>query len=79
MSAIAATSTDSLQENFEAGKVRTAVEPVTPHGQSTEPPKQQEIEQVAYALWKQRGCPLGSPEFDWFEAERILRDAVHRR
>ena len=26
----------------------------------------------AYELWRQRGSPQGSPETDWFEAERQL-------
>ncbi len=29
-----------------------------------------EIEKLAYRLWQERGCPFGSPEEDWFEAER---------
>jgi hypothetical protein len=31
------------------------------------------IEQLAYTLWTHRGCPIGSPETDWFEAEAIVR------
>jgi Protein of unknown function (DUF2934) len=27
----------------------------------------------AYELWQARGCPYGSPEVDWFRAERELR------
>jgi hypothetical protein len=33
------------------------------------------IAKLAYALWQQRGCPYGSPEFDWFEAEHKLRES----
>jgi len=32
-----------------------------------------EIEKVAYELWQQRGCPIGSPEEDWFRAEEMLQ------
>jgi Protein of unknown function (DUF2934) len=35
----------------------------------------QDIAKLAYALWQQRGCPYGSPEFDWFEAEQTLSGA----
>lgn len=28
-----------------------------------------EIAALAYQLWKGRGCPFGSPEADWFQAE----------
>lgn len=27
---------------------------------------------LAYQIWQERGCPQGSPEDDWFEAERRL-------
>jgi len=28
---------------------------------------------LARALWEARGCPQGSPEDDWFRAERVLQ------
>ena len=34
--------------------------------------EQQEFEQVrllSYQHWQARGCPFGSPEVDWFQAE----------
>ena len=31
-----------------------------------------EIAVLAYKLWMDRGCPVGSPEEDWFRAEREL-------
>jgi hypothetical protein len=33
------------------------------------------IQLVAYQLWIERGCPIGSPEVDWLEAVRICRKA----
>ena len=32
-----------------------------------------EIAETAYHLWRQRGCPEGSAEQDWFEALEQLR------
>jgi hypothetical protein len=32
----------------------------------------QRVEELAYALWVERGCPVGSSEVDWFEAQRRL-------
>ena len=29
-----------------------------------------DIEKLAYQFWEERGRPLGSPEEDWFQAER---------
>ncbi len=34
---------------------------------------QAEISALAYELWIQRGCPLGSPEVDWLRAEEELK------
>jgi hypothetical protein len=31
-----------------------------------------EIAVLAYKLWMDRGCPVGSPDEDWFRAEREL-------
>jgi len=31
-----------------------------------------EIAALAYNLWQERGCPVGSPEIDWLQAERQL-------
>ena len=36
--------------------------------------QQQDIANLAYALWQQRGSPQGSPEQDWIEAEQKLRN-----
>ena len=32
-----------------------------------------EIAALAHHLWQARGCPAGSPEIDWFQAEQQLR------
>ena len=36
-------------------------------------PDQQETQRLAYQLWLERGCPVGSSEQDWFRAEEELR------
>jgi len=33
----------------------------------------EEIAELAYFLWQDRGCPYGSPEEDWFKAEEKLK------
>ena len=35
-------------------------------------PTEDDIPALARALWKARGCQEGSPEDDWFRAERVL-------
>jgi len=32
-----------------------------------------EIAALAYELWQARGCPMGSPDEDWFHAAEQLR------
>ena len=34
------------------------------------------VAKLAYKLWEQRGRPLGSPEVDWFAAERAVYSAL---
>lgn len=36
----------------------------------------QDIAALAYALWQERGCPEGSPDEDWFQAEERLKSAA---
>lgn len=40
---------------------------------STPPPTKDNIPTLARALWTARDCPEGSPEEDWFRAERALQ------
>ncbi len=35
-------------------------------------PSEEQIADLAYTLWIQRGSPIGSPEDDWFRAEEEL-------
>jgi DUF2934 family protein len=39
-------------------------------------PHPEEIAKLAYRLWEDRGRPEGSPEYDWFEAEELLRTGL---
>jgi len=36
-------------------------------------PAEVTVAKLAYQLWAERGCPEGSPELDWFQAEHLLR------
>jgi DUF2934 family protein len=33
----------------------------------------EQIAALAYQLWQKRGCPMGSPEEDWFDAQNQLQ------
>ena len=45
-----------------------------PEMQPVPAPSPQQIAELAYQHWLVRGCPVGSPEVDWFRAERELRN-----
>jgi len=34
--------------------------------------REEKVRALAYDLWLQRGAPIGSPEADWLEAERLV-------
>jgi Protein of unknown function (DUF2934) len=34
------------------------------------------VAKLAYKLWEERGHPFGSPEVDWFAAERAVYSAL---
>ena len=39
-------------------------------------PTENEIATVANQLWRERGCPIGSDQEDWFRAEAMLKNAL---
>jgi hypothetical protein len=38
-----------------------------------------DIAALAHQLWQERGCPVGSPEEDWFHAAEQLRSRTYTR
>ena len=56
-------------QNTSAGNFKGDEKEVEMHTQ----PDEEAIRALAHKLWEQRGRPLGSPEVDWQEAERLLR------
>jgi hypothetical protein len=41
-----------------------------------EPEHEQASAFLAYQFWQERGCPIGSPDEDWFRAEQELTAAA---
>ena len=41
-------------------------------------PDQANIARLAYLYWLERGCPIGSPEKDWSQAEQDLKNEQPR-
>ena len=46
-----------------------------PGSSSSQEQAASDIAMLAYVLWQQRGCPVGSPEQDWMEAEQKMRES----
>ena len=42
-------------------------------------PNYDKIAALAYERWLGRGCPIGSPEVDWFRAEEELKNPTEAR
>jgi len=45
----------------------------TPAESAATPSTEELIAALAKKLWEARGCPEGSPEVDWFTAEKLVR------
>ena len=58
----------------EVESIEVAMVEVEPMG--GEPPSHDEIAVLAYSYWEARGCQGGSPDGDWFRAERELRSRL---
>jgi hypothetical protein len=39
-------------------------------------PDPAQVEALAYQLWLDRGCPIGSDQDDWYRAEEQLRNDI---
>lgn len=44
----------------------------SPLAEYIEPTSDEEVARLAYALWEERGKPIGSPDADWYEAKAQL-------
>lgn len=58
-----------MPERSTAGKcVKTAA--------TVSPPTEREIATIAYQLWLDNGCPVGSDQENWFRAEAMLNNGI---
>jgi hypothetical protein len=66
---------DTVLEVSAVVPMPTAIPAPVPSEPALRPrPTSAEIATLAHELWLERGCPLGSPELDWLEAERRLTE-----
>jgi len=52
--------------------LKTTVSDLDVEALFSETPAKSEIGHLPTSAWQRRGCPLGSPELDWFQAEEEL-------
>jgi hypothetical protein len=52
--------------------VAPATEVETPSKAEIQAMSTSDIAALAYRLWQERGCPVGSPEEDWYRAEELI-------
>jgi hypothetical protein len=45
---------------------------ISPPPEISEPRNREQIAALAYEFWLARGCPQGTPDEDWFRAEREI-------
>jgi Protein of unknown function (DUF2934) len=64
-------SSDATKTTPEMGAVSESVKTA-----ATVSPTENEIAAIAYQLWLDRGCPIGSEQEDWFRAEEMLKNAL---
>jgi len=66
-------SADEIQPTPTGAVHRTSAHELSSESLGYGNPLKDEIAAVAYRRWQRRGCPFGSPEVDWSEAEQELR------
>jgi hypothetical protein len=49
-----------------------ALEALTTSEPKTAAASASDVANLAYQLWQDRGCPMGSPDDDWYRAEELL-------
>lgn len=54
-------------------KTKTRIREDDAVDQREAPDFHEQVANLAYALWQERGCPDGSPQEDWFRAEEQLQ------
>jgi len=72
MSAAAAATPASLQRQSETSLSKPAIPESSARLRGAQTPTREEIALLAYSIWQERGCPDGTAETDWLEAEQQL-------
>ena len=65
---MAATARKTERMADRAGRAKAAT-PSDQNDRGVTIPTYEDIALLAYSYWESRGCPVGSPDEDWFRAE----------
>jgi Protein of unknown function (DUF2934) len=66
------TASPALSKSLPEERLTSTEQTLASSPETIERSQSEEIARLAYALWQQRGCPVGSAETDWLEAEQQL-------
>ena len=76
MSGIFIETPGSVQRDLSAKQQwRPGASPVPP-SQLDDQATRADIAELAYLLWEEHGCPIGSAQGDWLEAERRINERL---
>jgi hypothetical protein len=67
----------SVQRDITISENRPVSPSPLPPSQLADNATRAEIAELAYSLWKERGCRCGSSEADWLEAEEIIQTRIN--
>ena len=59
--------------NHGSSRPKQSVSVDVSHGSGASHGAHEEIALLAHGLWQARGCPYGSPDKDWFQADQEFR------
>ena len=62
-------------ESFFQGRIFRESAPLSPLPDQME---ERRVAEMAFSFWEDRGRPFGSPDEDWFRAERELRSTAEK-
>jgi Protein of unknown function (DUF2934) len=67
----------AAQRSHMRDEYRLSSESPVPPSQLADQAMRADIAELAYLLWEENGCPSGSAQSDWLEAERTIQARIY--
>ena len=64
-----ASTASKTEQRADQGRKGRAAAPSKENARESILPGEERVALLAYSYWLSRGCPIGSPDEDWFRAE----------